>query len=248
MARPGRSSCRRFSSTARSSSTAMGTRGPGRGQSGPGRRLDPITGAWLLDHGYALAGISSYATTGWALQQAIPDQIDTLNVFDKMFGRAAAHDRVGATRSGGSSPLGCFRTILAASAALPIVTGSSLAASPPGTRRSTPEFAIQQLLDPSLQVVYNITNPTGNLVAAEGAVTTAFSRPRRGALARDWQARSPTSRDGSRRRVPSRPRTTSPTRRRTSSSSSPRSTARSCSTSKPSSKAAPAATRPGTRA
>src|ERR1700722_2167607 len=47
---------------------------------------DPVTGAWLLSHGYALAG-SSYATTGWAIQQALPDQIATLDVFDQMVGQ-----------------------------------------------------------------------------------------------------------------------------------------------------------------
>src|ERR1700692_5080489 len=46
---------------------------------------DPRTGAWLLSNGYALAG-SSYATTGWALQQAIPDQIATLNTFERRVG------------------------------------------------------------------------------------------------------------------------------------------------------------------
>ena len=45
---------------------------------------DPDTGAWLLNHGYALAG-SSYATTGWAIQQALPDQINTLNRFASTF-------------------------------------------------------------------------------------------------------------------------------------------------------------------
>jgi len=40
------------------------------GQTNPATDVgDPITGAWLLDHGYALAG-SSYSSTGWALQQA----------------------------------------------------------------------------------------------------------------------------------------------------------------------------------
>ncbi|MEO8744090.1 MAG: prolyl oligopeptidase family serine peptidase [Candidatus Dormiibacterota bacterium] len=45
---------------------------------------DPGTRGWLLAHGYALAG-SSYATTGWALQQAFQDQIAVLDVFDSKF-------------------------------------------------------------------------------------------------------------------------------------------------------------------
>src|SRR5579863_6917860 len=47
---------------------------------------DPVTGAWLLAHGYALAG-SSYSTTGWALQQAFHDQIALLDYFDQTFGQ-----------------------------------------------------------------------------------------------------------------------------------------------------------------
>ena len=39
-----------------------------------------ITGKFLLDHGYALAG-SSYATTGFALKEAIDDQADLVEVF-----------------------------------------------------------------------------------------------------------------------------------------------------------------------
>src|SRR5580693_9379515 len=46
---------------------------------------DPITGAWMLKHGYALAG-SSYANAGWDISNALPDQIHTLNVFDKIVG------------------------------------------------------------------------------------------------------------------------------------------------------------------
>ena len=46
---------------------------------------DPATRAYLLANGFALAG-SSYATTGWAIQQALPDQIATLDVFDATYG------------------------------------------------------------------------------------------------------------------------------------------------------------------
>src|SRR5579872_2807145 len=44
---------------------------------------DPITGAYLLANGYALGG-SSYASTGWAIQQALPDQIEVLDTFNKL--------------------------------------------------------------------------------------------------------------------------------------------------------------------
>jgi pimeloyl-ACP methyl ester carboxylesterase len=47
---------------------------------------DPVTGKWLLDHGYALAG-TSYAHAGWALQEAFFDQVHVLDVFDQLIGR-----------------------------------------------------------------------------------------------------------------------------------------------------------------
>jgi pimeloyl-ACP methyl ester carboxylesterase len=46
---------------------------------------DYLTGTYLLNAGYALAG-SSYSTTGWAVHEAIPDQIATLDVFQSLVG------------------------------------------------------------------------------------------------------------------------------------------------------------------
>src|SRR5579864_9444805 len=46
---------------------------------------DPATGAFLLANGFALAG-SSYAHTGWAIQEALPDQIAVLDIFVTMVG------------------------------------------------------------------------------------------------------------------------------------------------------------------
>lgn len=43
--------------------------------------------AAALEEGYALVG-SSYATTGWAVEQAVPDQLATLDEFITRFGRA----------------------------------------------------------------------------------------------------------------------------------------------------------------
>ncbi|MDH6623906.1 pimeloyl-ACP methyl ester carboxylesterase [Streptomyces sp. LBL] len=48
---------------------------------------DDATKALLLKEGYALVG-SSYATTGWAVTDAVPDQLATLSAFTDRFGTA----------------------------------------------------------------------------------------------------------------------------------------------------------------
>ncbi|MFK4101972.1 alpha/beta hydrolase family protein [Streptomyces sp. NPDC019531] len=67
---------------------------------------DDTTKSLLLDQGYALIG-SSYATTGWAVTEAVPDQLATLDAFTARFGRA------GRTIAWGTSYGGLVTTALA---------------------------------------------------------------------------------------------------------------------------------------
>ncbi len=133
---------------------------------------DPVTGNWLLGHGYALAG-SSYASTGWAIQQALTDQTHTIRVFDRRVGTplqtiAWGHSLGGIITAGLIQDYpGLF------SAALPMCGVLSGGVATWNTALDS-EFAFQQLIDPSggLQLV-NITDPTANLDAAETAAVGA---------------------------------------------------------------------------
>jgi pimeloyl-ACP methyl ester carboxylesterase len=133
---------------------------------------DPVTGGWLLGHGYALAG-SSYASTGWAIQQALTDQIHTINVFDRRIGTPLQTIAWGHSL-GGIITAGLIQDYPGRfSAALPMCGVLSGGVATWNTALDG-EFAFQQLIDPSggLQLV-NITDPTSNLEAAEAAASTA---------------------------------------------------------------------------
>jgi pimeloyl-ACP methyl ester carboxylesterase len=131
---------------------------------------DPVTAAWLLGHGYALAG-SSYASTGWAIQQALTDQIATLNVFDQQVGTPTRTIAWGHSL-GGIITAGLIQDYPNRfSAALPMCGVLSGGVATWNTALDS-EVAFQQLIDPSLQVV-NITDPGTNLAAAEQAAATA---------------------------------------------------------------------------
>ena len=131
---------------------------------------DPVTGGWLLGHGYALAG-SSYASTGWAIQQALTDQIATLNVFDQQVGRPTRTIAWGHSL-GGIITAGLIQDYPNRfSAALPMCGVLSGGVATWNTALDS-EVAFQQLVDPSVQVV-NITDPGTNLAAAEQAAATA---------------------------------------------------------------------------
>ncbi len=147
------------------------------GSSNPAQDVgDPATGAWLLAHGFALAG-SSYSTTGWAIAQALPDQIATL---DK-FGRAFGHPR--RTIAWGHSLGGIITAGLIQRypkrfiAALPMCGVLSGGVATWNTALDS-AFAFQQLLAPAsgLQVV-NITSPQANLGIAETAAAQAQATP-----------------------------------------------------------------------
>jgi pimeloyl-ACP methyl ester carboxylesterase len=135
---------------------------------------DPVTGGWLLAHGYALAG-SSYATTGWAIQSALKDQIATLGTFDSTYGKPATTIAWGHSL-GGIITAGLIQDYPSQfTAAMPMCGVLSGGVATWNTALDA-AFAFQQLVDPSIQVV-NITNPGGNLTAAETAVTTAQQTP-----------------------------------------------------------------------
>ena len=145
------------------------------GASNPAQDVgDPVTRAWMLGHGYALAG-SSYASTGWAIQQALPDQISTLNAFDDTYG--APNTTVAWGHSlGGIITAGLLQDYPSRfAAALPMCGVLSGGVATWNTALDA-AFAFQQLIDPSVQVV-NITNPTANLRGAEAAVAQAQQTP-----------------------------------------------------------------------
>src|SRR5450631_4523133 len=135
---------------------------------------DPLTGQWLLANGYALAG-SSYASTGWAIEQAIPDQLATANTFTRLVGKPSQTIAWGHSL-GGMITAGLVQVApLRFTAALPRCAVDSGGVATWNTALDA-AFAVQQLLDPSLQVV-NITNPSANLTAAEVAFATAQATP-----------------------------------------------------------------------
>lgn len=135
---------------------------------------DPVTAAWLLGHGFALAG-SSYATTGWAIQQALPDQISTLDTFGGLFG-APTRTIAWGHSLGGIITAGLIQQYPDRfNAALPMCGVLSGGVATWNTALDG-EFAFQQLIDPSVQIV-NITNPFANLANAEAAAAVAQRTP-----------------------------------------------------------------------
>jgi pimeloyl-ACP methyl ester carboxylesterase len=131
---------------------------------------DPVTGSWMLGHGFALAG-SSYATTGWAIQQALPDQISTLGVFGKTYGQPSRTVAWGHSLGGIITAGLIQRYPRRFTAALPMCGVLSGGVATWNTALDA-AFAFQKLIDPSVTVV-NITSPESNLSGAEVALAAA---------------------------------------------------------------------------
>jgi pimeloyl-ACP methyl ester carboxylesterase len=131
---------------------------------------DPLTGFWLLSHGFALAG-SSYAHTGWAIQEAIPDQMATLAAFGTTYTQPKRTIAWGHSL-GGIITAGLIQTHPSSFAgALPMCGVLSGGVATWNTALDG-AFAFKHLVAPAVKLVH-ITNPQANLAAAEQAVAAA---------------------------------------------------------------------------
>jgi pimeloyl-ACP methyl ester carboxylesterase len=136
---------------------------------------DPFTGGFMLAAGYALAG-SSYATTGWAVHEAIPDQIATLDAFQNLVG-TPAHTIAWGHSLGGMITAGLVQEHPDRfTAALPMcgVLGGGVGV---WNGALDAAFAFNTLLAGETLQVVHITNPTQNFLSAEAVLAAAQATP-----------------------------------------------------------------------
>jgi pimeloyl-ACP methyl ester carboxylesterase len=137
---------------------------------------DPFTRFFMLSNGYALAG-SSYATTGWAIHEALQDQVAVLDVFEKAFERPKKTIAWGHSLGGIITAGLIQRNPERFVAALPMCGVLSGGVATWNTALDA-VFAFKTLLAPGtgLQVV-NIANPIANLDLAEVVLAEAQGTP-----------------------------------------------------------------------
>jgi pimeloyl-ACP methyl ester carboxylesterase len=137
---------------------------------------DPVTRFFMLSSGYALAG-SSYATTGWAIHEALPDQIAVLDLFKQAVGHPKRTIAWGHSLGGIITAGLIQRHPERFDAALPMcgVLGGGVAT---WNTALDSEFVFRTLLGPGtgLEVV-NIANPVANLNLAEALLLKAQATP-----------------------------------------------------------------------
>lgn len=137
---------------------------------------DPGTRAFLLANGFALAG-SSYAHTGWAIQEGLVDQIAVLDVFNAQVGKPTRTIAWGHSLGGIMTAGLIQRNPERFDAALPMcgVLSGGVAT---WNQALDSAFAFKTLFNfgGALQVVH-ITNPTNNFLLAEQILAVANSTP-----------------------------------------------------------------------
>src|SRR6266568_781152 len=134
---------------------------------------DPLTGAYLLNQGYALAG-SAYKSTGWAVADALQDQVALLKHFDETYGKPSQTIAWGHSLGGMITAGLVQRHPDRFAGALPMC---GVLAGAVGVWNSSldAEFVFKTLLAPpdsTLQLV-NIGDPQSNLGLAEGLLALA---------------------------------------------------------------------------
>jgi pimeloyl-ACP methyl ester carboxylesterase len=143
----------------------------------PGDVGDPLTGQYLLNHGYALAG-SAYSSTGWAIKDALHDQIALLNYFETTYGEPERTIAWGHSLGGMITAGLVQRNPERFAGALPMCGVLAGAVGVWNSALDT-EFAFKTLLAPSdskLRLVH-IADPQGNLFLAETLLAAAQATP-----------------------------------------------------------------------
>jgi len=145
------------------------------GSSNPAQDVgDPLTRLFLLSNGFALAG-SSYATTGWAIEQALLDQIAVLDLFTNTVGTPKQTVAWGLSLGGMITAGLIQRYPDRFDAALPMCGVLSGGVATWNTALDS-AFAFRTLLAPGLELVH-IHKPLDNLTLAEAVLTAAQATP-----------------------------------------------------------------------
>lgn len=137
---------------------------------------DPATGQWLLDGGYGLAA-SSYSSTGWAIEDALHDQLALLDYVDEHLGKPKRVIAIGASL-GGLITAGLIQNYPDRFAgAIPLcgVLAGGVATWNTGLDAA---FAFKTLLAPKSQLqLVGITDPQANAKLAADLETQAILTP-----------------------------------------------------------------------
>jgi len=134
---------------------------------------DPPTRIFMLSSGFALAG-SSYAPAGWAIQEAVFDQIAVLNIFKASVGEPTRTIAWGHSLGGIIAAGLIQQNPRVFDAALPMCGVLSGGVATWNTALDS-EFAFNTLVAGGGLQMVNISDPLGNLNFAEGALAAAQS-------------------------------------------------------------------------